>query len=107
MGTSVVRSAWHSCCMTESGTSAVQCIIENLKRNYTDNLCVPAGKYKPMTFDQGPNKGQGPLDGGALTTPQLTCSWSLSSLYCGRVDDDVLAPEHYSGGFASMSMCHD
>ncbi len=36
---------------------------------------MTAGKYKPMTFDQGPNKGQGPLDGGA---PDLH-GWGLNA----------------------------
>ena len=47
----------------------MQSIIEELEAQLIVIISVIAGKYKPMTFDQGPNKGQGPLDGGALAHP--------------------------------------
>lgn len=33
------------------------------KLGTVDVLVNNAGTYSPMSFDQGPNKGQGPLDG--------------------------------------------
>ena len=38
----------------------MQSIIEEYEVQISLIMRVTTGKYKPMTFDQGPNKGPGP-----------------------------------------------
>ena len=68
--------------------------------------CVIAGKYKPMSFDQGPNKGQGPLDGGALAHPALSMLLESNCAVCLSYGQRVLASERMSGPFVSLFMHH-
>lgn len=71
--------------MLERRVSTIWCCQEALKLSggRVDVLVNNAGVYYPMSFDEGPNKGQGPLDGALLHSLILVHSYKPAcAVFC-------------------------